>query len=238
VSPSPHSLARLGTVLFGLLLAACRKDTQPEPHRAVDPPVASHNAIPDAPVSGTVRGAPFALRDARYIVDRRVGYAHTDIVLSASKSEAPCGALNPARGTSIWLRLEGDAKIESKDLRINADTPSEWSVHYQVFEGDQWVGLADASAIVTIRGAGPDGRISGGIAVCFSDAAKSCVSGSFDAVSCPPSIDQPVRGTMPPESIPEKYKPLLDAGPVLGGGSPTDAGPLSDAGPRDGSAGG
>jgi len=214
--------------LIALAAVGCRKEAQAEPHRAVDPPVASHNAIPDAPVSGTVRGAPFVLRDARYIVDRRLGYEHTDILLSAGKADALCGPLNPARSTSIWLRLEGAAKIETKDLKITSEAQSAWAVHYQVFENDQWVGLADGSAIVTIHEAGPDGRVTGGIAVCFSDASKSCVSGSFDAVSCPPTIDQPVRGSQPPETIPDKYKPLM-----LDAGAPSnDAAPAapSDAG--------
>ena len=53
---------------------------------------------------------------------------------------------------------------------------------------------------------GPDGRVTGGLAVCFADDLKSCVSGSFDAQSCPSSLDAAVRGAMPPEAIPEKYR--------------------------------
>ncbi len=205
--------ARAHAMLFVLAAVACRKDIQAEPHRAVDPPVSSHNAIPDAPVSGTLRGAPFVLRDARFVVDRRLGYEHTDIMLSAGKAESHCGPIDPPRTPSVWLRLEGNGKIESKDFKINAETPSAWSVHYQVFENDQWVGVVDGSAIVTLREPGPDGRLSGAIAVCFSDATKSCVQGSFEAVSCPYAVDQPVRGTLPPETIPEKYKPMmLDGG--------------------------
>ncbi len=50
--------------------------------------------------------------------------------------------------------------------------------------------------------------------MCFPDETKSCVSGSFDAVACPASIDQPVRGTPPAEAIPPAYlKRVLEAGP-------------------------
>jgi hypothetical protein len=213
VSRAP-SYGLLGVLLSLALLPSCRKEWEPEAHRAVDPPVSSPNAIPDAPLNGTIRGAPFTLRDARYFVDHRVGFEHTDIELSAGKSESPCGPVAPARSPSIWLRLEGPAKIETKDHRITSESQGTWSVHYQIFDGEQWVGLADGSAILSIREPGPDGRVSGGLAVCFSDSQKSCVSGSFDAVNCPQTIDQPVRGRQPPESIPDKYKPLLDGGPV------------------------
>jgi hypothetical protein len=157
------------------------------------------------------------LRDAPYVVDKRWGFEHTDIMLSAGKSEAACGAVAPANAPSVWLRLEGAAKIETKDMRLSPDAPvssAPWTVHYQVFDGEQWFGVGDGTAVLSLREAGPDGKISGGIAVCFPDDAKSCVSGSFEAQSCPPAIDQPVRGTPPPESIPEKYRlRMLDGGP-------------------------
>ncbi|MGO8997894.1 MAG: hypothetical protein ACLQVI_31630 [Polyangiaceae bacterium] len=187
------------------LLAACRPESHVEVHPRVEPPVDSPNAIPDAPVSGTVRGAPFAVRDARYVVDRRVGYAHTDLLLSAGRAESPCGPISPARATSVWLRLDGDDKIEPKDVRIGATGEGPWSVHYQVFDGETWTGTGEGGAILSIRDATADGRLSGGLAACFSDDKKSCVSGSFDAVSCPMTIDQPVRGTVAPEEVPTKY---------------------------------
>jgi hypothetical protein len=199
--------------LVAIAVAACRPESHAPQAKVVEPPVASPNAIPDAPVTGTLHGLPFELRDARYVVDKRVGYEHTDIKLSAGKSESACGSIAPANSPSVWLRLEGAAPIETKDMRLAPDARSVWSVHYQVFDGDQWTGVGDGTAVLSIREAGPDGRVSGGLAVCFPDDAKSCVSGSFEAQSCPPSIDQPVRGTPPPESIPEKYRlRMIDAG--------------------------
>ena len=189
-----------------VVVAACRDEAHPIAVKPVEPPVASPNAIPDAPVTGTLHGAPFVLRDARYVVDKRIGYEHTDIKLSAAASEGPCGTLSPANAPSVWLRLAGPRKIETKDLVVSPEAPGEWAVHYQVFDGEHWVGEGDGTAVLSLREPGPDGRVSGGIAVCFPGDRKSCVSGSFDAQSCPPRIDQPVRGSPPPEAVPEKYR--------------------------------
>jgi len=196
-----------------LVLASCRDDLHAVKASSLVPPVTSPEALPDAPVSGRIHGAPFVLRDARYIVDRRVGYSHTDIELSSGTSEAACGPISPRTSTSVWLRLEGAGRIETSNVRVGPGQSGRWAVHYQVWNGDTWEGKGDGSALVVLREAGPDGRVSGGIAVCFSDDAKSCLSGSFDAVACPPRIDQPVRGTPPPEAIPAIYlRRMADAG--------------------------
>jgi hypothetical protein len=199
--------------LLLLSLLSCRNELPPPPSRVVDPPVSSPEGIPDAPVSGRVHGAPFAMREARYIVDRRVGYAHTDILLSSGTVESPCGPLSPSTATSVWLRLEGGGPIRSSTLRVGPGGEATWQVHYQVFDGAAWSGAGGGTALLTLHEPGPDGRVSGGLAACFPDDAKSCISGSFDAVACPPTIDQPVRGTPPPEAIPQAYlHRTLDAG--------------------------
>lgn len=205
--------AALPGLLALVALAACRDEAHPSPGAPVEPPVASPEAIPDAPVSGRIHGAPFTLRDARYVIDRRPGYAHTDIQLSAGTAESPCAPVSPATSTSVWLRLEGGDRIASTSGRTGPGTQGAWAVHYQVFDGDAWLGAGEGSAVLVLHEAAPDGRVSGGIAVCFSDDAKSCVSGSFDAAACPPRIDQPVRGTPPPEAIPPAYlQRVMEAG--------------------------
>lgn len=203
---SPRLVA---AVLASLGLLSCRDELHPVDRKPVAPLVASPEAIPEAPLNGTIRGARFAIRDARYIVDRRPGYAHTDIRLSNGAAKDPCGPVEPATSSSVWLRLEGDAKVTTQNLKVEIGAPGPWSVHYQAREADGWLGSAEATAVLSIREPGPDGRLGGGLAVCFSDDAKSCVSGTFDAVACPPTIDQPVRGTPPPEAVPEKYAQKL-----------------------------
>lgn len=207
-------MSRVGLLIAaGVVLAACRDEGHRTSHKPVEPPVASVNAIPDAPLNGTLRGAQFVLRDARYIVDRRVGYAHTDIKLSAGKADSPCGPISPAHAASVWLRLEGEPVTGAKEFRLAPGDPGPWSVHYQLFEDERWTGIGEGSALVSIREPGPDGRLSGGLGVCFSDDRQSCVSGSFEAQSCPMSIDQPVRGALPAEAIPARYRlQMLDAG--------------------------
>jgi len=187
------------------MLACCRAESHAEPSPSREPPVESPGAIPDAPLNGTVRGAPFVVRDARYVVDRRLGYAHTDILLSSAKADTPCGPLAQSRATSVWLRLEGAGAVEPKEWRIGPAMESPWSVHYQIFDGESWIGVAANNAVLAIREATPDGHLSGGLASCFPDDDKSCVSGSFEALNCPTSLDQPVRGAVPPEAIPSRY---------------------------------
>jgi hypothetical protein len=199
--------------LSGALLAACAPEARPAAHRHVDPPAATPGAIPDAPVSGTIRGARFVLRDARYVVDRRAGHEHTDIALSSGSAESSCGLIKPPGSTSVWLRLEKPGSVETQDLRLEPGKPGPWTVHYQVREGELWAGSAEAAAVIALHAPGPDGKLSGGLAVCFADEPKSCVSGSFDAEPCPPTIDAPVRGALRAEAIPEKYAhKLRDAG--------------------------
>jgi hypothetical protein len=192
-------------------LVACRDEAHPAAPRAVEPPMLSPQSIPEAPVTGRLHGTPFTMRDARYVIDRRVGDAHTDLLLSSGAAESACAPVSPMQSSSVWLRLEGPGKIETADVRTGPGQPAAWSVHYQVYDGEAWLGVGDGSALVSLHEPGPDGHLSGGIAVCFPDDAKSCVSGSFDAVGCPPSIDQPVRGAPPPEAIPPQYLQRVSA---------------------------
>jgi hypothetical protein len=217
------SRVRVAAVLV-LSIAACRAESHPGPTGGVEPPLTSPAAIPEAPVSGTIGGAPFVARSARYVADRRVGYQRTDIQLSAGAAESACGPVVPANAPSVWIRLEGSAAIEAQELRPGPGAGGPWSVHYQVFGEDGWVGVGNGSAILSVRELGLDGRVRGGLAVCFPDAAKSCVSGSFVAPSCPPRIDQAVRGAMAPEEIPAKYlQPMRDAALPQGMSDAADA---------------
>jgi len=200
-----------GRAVAALTLIACRDEAHPAAAKPVEPPVTSPESIPEAPVTGRIHGAPFAMRDARYVVDHRVGYAHTDVLLSTGTAESACAPVSPAQSTTVWLRLEGPGTIETVNARVGPGKAGSWSVHYQVFEGGTWIGAGDGSALVSLHEPGPDGRLSGGLAVCFADDARSCVSGSFDAVRCLPRIDQPVRGTPPPEAVPSQYLQRVSA---------------------------
>jgi hypothetical protein len=200
---------------LALLLGACRPEPHAGQHAPVEPPVDNPQSIPDAPLNGTIRGVPFTMRSARYVADHREGYLHTDVLLSAGKAAGACEPLAPADAPSIWLRLEGKDEVVSENFVLRPGKESPWSIHYQMKSDGEWIGNTDGSAVVALHAAGPDGKLSGGIAVCFADGMKSCVTGSFDAEPCPIRIDAPVRGAQPPEAIPEKYRQKLKAAPVL-----------------------
>ena len=224
------SARRTFTAAAALLLAACSEEAPPPPG-PVSPPVESFESIPDGPVSGTLRGTAFTVRDARYIVDRRMGYAHTDILLSMGSADAHCGPIKQKDASKVWLRLAGAKAVERGQMKLDPAKPESWSVHYQVREGGQWVGNGDGAALVSIRSAGLDGRIAGDLAVCFRDGRKSCVKGTFDARFCPVSIDEPVRGTLPVEDVEGKL-PKHKPAPAGDAGAPAAVN-AGDAGAAD-----
>ena len=187
-------------VLVGLLTASC--DTaQPTPSGSahVRPAHESVAAIPSTEVQGRVRSTPFVARDARYVVDRRPGYEHIDILLSDAKAQGPCGPLSPAEPPRIWLRYLGPGPLPSGEFAITAGAPSPWEAHYQLRSDGRWVGSRDAAVVGRVAVADAGRTLSGALSVCFADGSDSCVSGSFVAMDCPSEIDQPVRGAEPVE---------------------------------------
>jgi hypothetical protein len=199
---------------IGLVVVAGCRDPLPAPSAVnVEPPMGSIDGIPTAPVNGTLHGLVFVARDARYIVDRRDGYAHTDIKLSASALEAPCAPFRPDTTSSLWIRIDGPSPLETRDLRVGPGLGRPYSVHYQVHDGERWIGVGNGSALLSLHAPGPDGHVAGAIAVCFPDRDKSCVSGSFDAVSCPSRLDLPARGAPPIEREPPPTRASSSAAP-------------------------
>lgn len=219
-------MRRLAGVIGLLGLAACQEEIHPKPPTPVSPPVASADSIPEAPLSGSIRGVPFKLGDARVLVDRRINYAHTDIKLSAGSAADACGPIKTKNPTSVWLRLDGAASVEPGEIHLEPGKPAGgWSVHYQVRQGERWTGNADGAAILRIRTANPDGTVVGDLAVCFGDGEKSCVSGTFSAPRCTVSLDEAVRGTLPIEAPPPpKGSASRPTEPLPSAVPPTDAG--------------
>ncbi len=178
-----------------MLAAAChRADDEQE----VRPPAVapeSMDAIPDGPLAGMLRRQEFEHQVATYVVDRRRGYEHFDIRLAAQQAEDPCARGPGAGGTSVWVRRWGASAIEAATVRLTPGKESEWEVHYQQQEQEQWVGNGEASALLVLAPPGPDLTVRGELWACFADAHQSCVSGTFQARYCPIKIDQPIRGT-------------------------------------------
>jgi hypothetical protein len=162
---SPHRRlagCSVGVTVALLCLPACRDESHATPAKPLEPPMLTPESIPEAPVTGRIHGAPFAMRDARYVVDRRVAYAHTDILLSSGTAESACAPVTPAQSTSVWLRLDGPGKIETANARIGPGQPATWSVHYQVFDGAAWIGAGEGSALLSLHEPGTRWQAVGG----------------------------------------------------------------------------
>jgi len=95
----------------------------------------------------------------------------------------------------MWLRHTGTTHLGAETVRLHQNDIGSWEAHYQVIEGEQWVGVGKAEALIVLSAPSADKRLSGEAAICFSDRTKSCVQGSFTADYCQLSIDAPVRGT-------------------------------------------
>ena len=188
-----------------------------------DPVANSADSIPVAPVSGTIRGKAFGLGSARYFIDRRLGYEHVDIKLSAGKSAEHCSAPLPDDSASVWLRRSGPEPIKSTTIHLASNRREAWEVHYQAMNNGQWVGNGNAEALVVLEPPAADQRLRGEVSVCFADETKSCVLGTFVAEYCPISIDAPIRGTYHMESSaaydPAKAAPS-EGGDLTKGGAP------------------
>lgn len=179
------------------------------------PAPTSPNAIPAAPLSGSINGHPFAVRTARYIVDRRPDHEKLEIHLSAAEV-AGCEDDGAKHITDVWLRRAGSAMPTTEPAHIAPDQPSPWEVHYEAYEDGKWTGNSRASALLVIRSR-TDGNLDGDLSVCFGDASASCVSGTFSARGCPIRIDAPVRGAPAMERLPDGLPEPLGAPGADGG---------------------
>ena len=175
----------------------------------VEPPVAvAASRSPTRRSAGRIRGAPFAVRDARYVVDRRLGYAHTDIVLSSGAAESPCAPVSP-RAVDERVAAARRAGQDRADGRCASGPArqSPWSVHYQVFDGDGCgSGSGEGSALVVSARARARRSCSRGDRRVLRGRREELRVGLVRrARRARRRIDQPVRGTPPPEAIPPQY---------------------------------
>jgi hypothetical protein len=197
----PESSASAATLVTLLACAGCvcvlgcAAPPPPAPSGKVSPPQESANSIPDSPLSGTLRGAPFKLANARYYVDTRRGYEHIEVQLNAASAGEPCGPLVSKDDPTVFLRRKGSEHPAPGEVRLEPKTPGPWEVHYQAREHERWIGNGYAAALLVLKEVRSDGALEADLSVCFADGLKSCVSGSINATRCKIPIDSPVRGT-------------------------------------------
>ncbi len=196
---------------------AAIKDPQPAP--------SSSSEISAGSLGGTLVDSPFSVQSARYSFDRRYGFEKVDISLSLGTVDAPCAEPKPSDASSIWIRRTGAGPIKPEVVRLSPkDDEGPWSVHYQVHDEHGWRGNGDASALIVIRGVGPDLKLTGELSACFADATGSCVSGRFTAEHCGVRLDAPVRGSEAMERLPARVRAAADAGADAAASGAADAG--------------
>ncbi|MBW2525058.1 MAG: hypothetical protein JRI23_12825 [Deltaproteobacteria bacterium] len=205
-------LAALGSALLTLVLG-CDGAPSTAPIGSARPQHDSAAAIPAEPVQGEVGSAPFVVRDARFRIDRRPGHEKVDILLSDAKSDHPCGALTPAEPTRVWLRRRGAGPLASGEIRIPLGADDGWSAHYQLRRDGRWKGSGHAAALLQLDVPDAGFTLQGKLSVCFADADRSCVAGTFRAHQCPDVLDRPVRGVGPTERPAELRRPEPTAAP-------------------------
>lgn len=188
----------LVALLLPLAATGCGKArAAPLPAGAASAGVADDlGSIPDAQVSGRVAGQPFALRTARYFIDRRPGRETVQIELMAGALEKPCESNSAVHDATLWLRETGASTIAPQTVRFGPlDKTQTWEGHYEVYGEGAWTGNGDATVLLVVEDVGSDLLLTGSISACFADAAHSCVAGRFAARYCPIRIDALVRGT-------------------------------------------
>ena len=216
--------------VYFIALGACQAQ-RPAQQLHADPVAASADAIPVAPLSGTINAKPFALQSARYFIDRRLGFEHIDVKLSAGKSVRPCSSPVPDNAPSVWLRRTGSERLDADTVRVESAKPGAWEVHYQFQQDEEWLGNGDAEALLVLHPLTADKRLHGELSACFADVSKSCVVGAFTADYCPISIDAPIRGMdlmeppaahgteAPPAAHGTAVPPAVEPQPLLQGGA-------------------
>lgn len=173
----------------------------------------STDAIPSGVLAGSLASRPFALKSARYHIDRRFGYDQLQLGLSGGEASGPCGE-PAAHAASVWLRRRGSERITATTVRLAPGEKNAWQVHYQVHGDHGWVGNGDASALIAIQEVRADEKLTGELWACFVDREKSCVSGRFRAEYCPERLDAPVRGSESMERLPPHAgRPEKEASP-------------------------
>ena len=217
-SSSGLGLAALAGALVLGAAGGCGGKASP-PSFDVHPPHDTAETIPETPVTGTLLEEAFTASDARFFIDRRMGYEKLTIYLTAGKASQACEHVEPDKAPSIWLRRKGGGGAKPGEHRLVAGEPSEWEIHYQMLDHhDQWVGNGDASALLVFAPQTHKTNIVGSLSVCFADGRKSCVSGSFSADRCVINIDAVVRGGEPEEK-PVASMLVPDIPPPAAGGA-------------------
>lgn len=170
------------------LLVGCSREApaRPPAERSAEMQVAS---IPPTPVTGSLEGQRFTLRDAWYRVVRKAGRERLDLILSEGRVTRLCAESDPERSRHVFLRFPSWQRPVAGEYRVDPGAAGAvFSAHYEAPDERQWRGTLVASAVVVFDA--PEGdTVDGRVEVCFGDATQSCVKGSFRARECRSELD-------------------------------------------------
>lgn len=169
-----------------LLMACAHPEAPPRPvrERAASMSLA---AIPDAPVSGSLGGRPFALRTAWLRLVRRVGQERVDLVLSEGRPSRLCMRPTPGDARQVVLRFTGAARVPAGLTRIEPEERGR-EVFGEAQGAHGYPGTGGGSALLSVARV-DDGHAEGRVRVCLPEPRGGCLAGTFSAVVCWDELD-------------------------------------------------
>ncbi len=143
--------------------------------------------IPTTAVSGTVAGRAFHAADVRVRIITMPGRERVDVLLSETAIKR-CGLPLATEDRRVWLRWPGKPVLDGTAVRSELGAKGPLSAHYELIVDKQWMGHGGGAALLSLQDAG-FGKYKGALWVCFDDAQRSCVAGSFEARACRSELD-------------------------------------------------
>lgn len=174
-----------GLALFVAVLV-CGCEEPPPPSPMPEARMARIDDESDRPLEGEIAGAPWRLADARFDTVTRAGRERVDLLFWDHPVER-CGLPVERPGTAVWLRFPGRTELETGEHVLDAES-GDYEAHYEVPTDDGFVEVH--RGLATLRLDEVEARaIRGRARVCFADAARSCVEGTFEASPCWSRVD-------------------------------------------------
>lgn len=171
------------SAVLGLVLSACAnvEPTAPMPEASE----VSLEGVGEESVRGTIAGEPFEAVDQRFQVVTREGRERIDLLFADRRIER-CGLPTKRVDRRAWIRFPDLALAPGQYERLTDEGAFE--VHYEVpAEHSQFDTSYRGIGRVEVRTVGT--TIDGILRVCFADAERSCIAGSFHATPCLSRID-------------------------------------------------
>jgi hypothetical protein len=143
--------------------------------------------VGDGPVAGTVGGAAFSAADVRFRVIPRSGRHRVDLFF-ADRAIERCGLALEREDRRVWLRFPDRIRLEPGAYALDGESEGDFELHYEYPDDSHVVSIHRGVAQLEIREV-TSTRVTGALSVCFADASRSCVEGTFEASPCLSRVD-------------------------------------------------